>query len=270
MDDNTQAGLIAAVAEENLYYFNGAAGSPTPNPSPAMETKISPYLGDGDDFLYFGGSTIDSSRSFAQSLPSGEGLRQFGITLRNANTTDSRTALLFGGYFADINLAPGLIATGAFNDKAGLPGLSGSAQLPGKRIEEFLEFLKYVPSQLVMMKIRSSNIEQIGNPIQVKTLSPYQELPTEYIQPENAQDQYSNNDKVVTFMVEKQLDYSRLFEYVVEPDTTVSIIFYMGASLDTAVALERKRAKAAVTMNFIGGEKIQELARLQQARQLGM
>jgi hypothetical protein len=254
---------LKRLADDELTYFTGTTMN--------TQNQVRPYLGDGDDLLHFGGNMVDSTKSFATAYPNGEGLRQFGIRLTNASTTNARTCLLVAGYFSDIAaLNDGLIASGAFNDKTGGAGLSGSAQTPGKTIEEFLEWLKYVPAQLVMMKIRSNNIDQISNPITVKTLSPFQDLPTEYIQPENAQDQYSNNEKVVTFFVEKQLDFSRVLEYTVEPSTTVTIVFFIGATLDTAVALERKRAKAKVTMSFIGEENIQELGKLQSARALGM
>ncbi|MDJ1494547.1 hypothetical protein QNI19_16500 [Cytophagaceae bacterium DM2B3-1] len=261
------ASTLQEIANQELSYFTGNTQETT------MNNDVQAYLGDGDDLLHFGGSAIDSTKSFASAFPSGDGLRQFGIRLKNTHETLALTALLFAGYHEDIttnNLNRGVVKTGAFKSVENADGLTASAQLPGKTVEEFLEWLKYVPSQLVMMKLRTDNIEQIGKPISIKTLSPFQDLPTDYIQPENAQDQYSNNEKVVTFMVEKQLDFSRRFEYSVEPGTTVTIVYYIGATLDTAVALERKRAKAKVTMNFIGSDGINQLGQLQAARQLGM
>jgi hypothetical protein len=204
------------------------------------EEDFSGYTGSGDPFMEFAGGPADS---FADAV---ENKRVFKITLVNANAA-TRTAYLFGGYAAPT----GLIATGAFNDKNGDAGLTGSSS-PGT-IAHFLEYIDRNPTLILGMKVKSTLASQLDESLTLQDLSPFITLPSREIYLSAYVDEKNYNDKIATVTESFYASNQTQVQIPVVGSSTVTITLYCGPSLNTYKALQNKTEKAKYNIFRSGG-----------------
>jgi hypothetical protein len=208
------------------------------------------YTGEGDDLLSFAGSIQNFSGELVEHLD-----KQFVVTIVNANAA-KRTALLFAGYVkGNATLAPGQLIEGAFNDTSGAAGLTGSTASE-KSIEELLLFVNSVPTRLLALKIKSTVSDQASESFTYQRLSPFQTLPTKILRPDNFQNQDTYQDKIVTFPANVQIDDQAQLKCPVVGASTIRIAFFFGTSINMALTLERKAAKAHSQISAAGQESV--------------
>jgi hypothetical protein len=208
------------------------------------------YTGEGDDLLSFAGSIQNFSGELVEHLE-----KQFVVTIVNANAA-KRTAVLFAGYLkGNATLAPGQLIEGAFNDTGGAAGLTG-ATASEKSIEEMQLFINAVPTRLLAIKIKSTVADQISESITYQRLSPFQTLPTKILRPDNFQNQDTYQDKIATFPANVQLDDQAKLVCPVVGSSTIRIALFFGTSINMALTLERKAARAHSQINAAGQEEV--------------
>ncbi len=245
------------------------------------------YSGYDDDFLDFGGK----AQSFADSMESG---RKFIITITNSTGNSStRTMYLTPG----LSWAPGQIAAvtsvttatgsplvytttntnvyasgpmrdGAFLDKDGNAGLSGSGS--PKTLALFLAYIYYHPTQISGMKIQATEASQIDQQFIIRPQDPFKTAEESYITPGAYQNQDTYRDKIImvptTGLV---LSKDVQIEYPVLGNTssnTVSITLFVGASFSTHTAMTKKVATAARTFSRVGAANVKKFQQLAGSR----
>jgi len=225
---------LERIAAANLSRFDGG--------------DASLYTGEGDDFLEFEGSV----QNFAQE---GHENVQFTIEMVNANAA-TRTAILFPGYHhLNTTLAAGQMVDGAFNDTGGNAGLTASS-LGEKTIRELLEYLKYVPSRWVAVKINSTLASQIQSDFTITNLNPFKTAESRHIRPKTFQNQNVNQDKIITVPVNEQLDFETRVTYPFVGSSTTSLTFFFGARMNQAGALRKKARKGKASVAVIGAQNV--------------
>lgn len=166
---------------------------------------------------------------------------KYTIRLVNANAS-TRYAVLCPGLNESLT---GVIATGAFNDRDGNAGLTGSGN-PGT-IEMFRYFFRRVPSQLLQLKVQSTDATQVEQTIEYQRQSPFRTLQNEFIVLATHQDENTYKDKVVTV---NTLEYQLQFDdqtYIVLPvvgSSTCTLTLQFGATANLSAFLNKKVKKA--------------------------
>ena len=200
-------------------------------------------LGITNPFVNFG----NGNNSFAVQDDSA---RSFSIRITNTTpqngTARTLTAVLFGGYRGQItNAVPGLMKTGAFNDKAGNAGLSASST-ETQSIEDLQHFLLREPTELLGLLFRYENnsASQISSKVTVLQNSPFtgDDKTLISIQPQIRQDPANPNDKILPLSLRGQgivVGYDKQIEYPILADTSVVVTFFFGGSFSTMKAMER-------------------------------
>ena len=205
-----------------------------------------PYVGEGDVVLDFGGKAT----SFLQE---GHKNRQFVLTVANTAAASRRIKLFAGYNRLTPSLVPGLITNGAFNDENGDPGCTGSTTNVGKVVEDFLNYLLFIPTRVKAIKVRSDQVAQIDEVITAATQTPFRQLDTENFYPNNEQDENTFQDKTATVPTpDLQLGFQKELEVSVVATSTTAFTFYMGSSYNISMALERKAIAAQENMAAIG------------------
>lgn len=195
-------------------------------------------LGEGDDMLHFNGGS-----NFAV-----QDLDQFAIQVVNANVA-IRNSRLYSNIAKDYPTQyPGLVATGAFNDRNGAAGLSG-ASTSDVSIETFFYFLSKNPSRLNFIQIDSSAASQLSQNLIINYINPYRQEQNKTIYPSNERNQNVYQTTIVQFKVMAQLDYEKDIFYNFVGSSTTTVTFFMGAQLNQAKALEKKAGRANKAMN---------------------
>lgn len=202
------------------------------------------YVGLGDDFLDFAGGATSLASAARNAKP-------FIIVLSNANAS-ARTVRLCPGLIAN---APGLVATGAFNDINAAAGLSGASGSPGS-IEEFNAFIRLYPSVVAGMKLATANVAQMDQSITLKKVSPFQQHSSKVIATGIYASESNFNEKILTIPEPFYLDSQTVMEYTVLGNTTVAITLMVGVSLNIAKALRSKTEKAKASIDAAGGAAV--------------
>lgn len=204
------------------------------------------YDGKGDMVLDFSGDENDIYTGFQLK---GHKNRQFTMVITNTDAAPHQ-ARLYGGYnqFTPA-LVPGLVSTGAFNDTAGNPGLSGASGNAAKTIEEFLNFILFNPTRIAAVKIDSDASSQVNQVLTIDTLTPFRATTnSKEIYPSNEQNEYTFQNNISVMSTEFQLSNQENALYTIVPNSSVNITFFAGASYNTAMALQRKAKMARATL----------------------
>lgn len=223
-------GLVPMSIEElrneasKLSHFNGQ--------------RVMRYTGEGDDLLDFNGDGMDFSAELVNNLE-----KQFVLSITNVAVA-TRTAVLFAGYLkGNATLAPGQLVQGAFNDKAGLAGLSGATESE-KSIEELLLFTQWIPTRLIAIQMESNVPAQLAQQLVYQRLNPFRTEPTKSYRPNNFRNQNSFQNTLVSFPIDAQMDTLGRLELPVVASSVVRLTFFFGTSFNPVTALERKTARA--------------------------
>jgi len=199
-------------------------------------------LGISNPFLFFGAGN-DSFAVLDQSA------RTFSIRITNATpqngTARTLIPVLFGGYRGLItNAVPGLMKTGAFNDKNGNAGLTATST-ETQSIEDLHALLLREPTELLGMLFRYENnsASQISSKFTVNRISPFtgEDKVITSIQPQISQNPANPNDKILPLSLRGQgivLGYDKIVEYPILADTSVVITFFFGATFSEMKAME--------------------------------
>lgn len=198
--------------------------------------------GGSDDLVHFAGSAV----SFRDSA---KNLRPYIVAITNT-ALEARTAVLCPGLIAN---RAGLMTDGAFNDAFGNPGLSASSGSPGT-IASFNAYIQKKPTLISGFKLTSSNLPQLDQSLRISSESPFEQKGEKVISTGTYASEMNNNEKILTITDPFYMDDETLITYPILPGATVSIILFVGASLNQAKGLRKKAsaAKAAIENNFIG------------------
>ena len=213
---------------ENLSNYDGGAG----------------YLGYGDEFLNFAGG----ASSFVEPIKS---TKTYQVQITNASG-GTLVALLCPGLIPN---RVGLIATGAFNDKNNTAGLSASTSSPGS-IEMFNWFMQKFPSLVAGVKLVSNNIVQISQSMTIQQESPFRIHDSLIIDWGTFQSENSFNGNLLTVDMPFYMDQQTRIEVPILAGATLGIIFFVGVSLNTAMALREKVDRANGNIARLGGTKV--------------
>lgn len=216
------------------------------------------YTGEGDDFVDFGGF----NKSFANAAESG---RIFIMNLTNANAA-SRTALLCPGYlYYPGSTMNGAVLDGAFNDTAGLAGLTGSGS--PKTVTEFFAFVSNSPVAISGIKIESTVASQVSAQLIIEHMSPFKQLEQQIINLGSYQNENTFRDKIVTIPTPNLVLSSNTKIYLpVVGTSTCTITFLAGAILNPAHALQNKLTRAKATIARVGLPRMKRAATIRAGR----
>ena len=202
------------------------------------------YVGAGDDFLDFAGDAVSLASAHRNAKP-------FIINITNSNAS-ARELLLCPGLIAT---APGLIATGAFNDTAGNAGLSANSGSPGS-IETFNAFVRLNPSVISGFKIATANVAQMDQSLILVKESPFNQHSSKTITPGTWASEGNFNTAIVTVPESFFMDHQSKIKYTISGNTSVIITLMVGVSLNIAKALRSKSDRAKVNIEAAGGSAV--------------
>lgn len=202
---------------------------------------------EGDQKTMFNGNDLVSFDPGIGGINGGKAI----LTLTNANTAE-RTAVLCPGILSSV---AGKIATGAFNDAGGNAGLTGA--MSPKSIELFLEFIRRNPTQLLQMKVQSTEATQVEKMITYQRQSPFRDLTSEYIYLSLHQDENTFKDKVVTVPTLQyglNFDDQTYISFPVVGSSTCTITLQFGPIANLARFLDKtvKAEVQGVQAKFMG------------------
>ena len=223
-----------------------------------FEPEFENYTGESDDFMDFGGAPGASFMNPAA--------RAFTITIQNANSA-ARTVYLTPGLvyapgivnsasFNDttkavtLNSPNGYLKTGAILDKDGNSGLTVSAT-GSKTVEEFLAFIYTNPTAVTYVKVRTSASDgaQLANKITVRPQSPFRDLGSYDLNPEEMLDQNSQQTNVALFQTPGLiLSKDMQLQLTIAGSQVTTITFGIGGILNNSAALQKKAGRAAKVM----------------------
>jgi len=209
------------------------------------QSPVQGYPG-GDPRLNMNGmDVLDFGNGIENFQLKGHKNRQFTMILENANV-DTRIARLYGGYNQfNATLVPGLVTDGAFNDVNGLAGLTGSSGNASKTIQEFLNYILFNPSRVPAIKVLSTDEAQITEVMTLDTLTPFRATTqSQEVYPANEQNEYTFQNKTAVLATNFQLSNQENVVYGVVGASTARLTWFMGASYNTALALQRMARKA--------------------------
>lgn len=237
---NRQAGRamsVAAIERSAKQYLSSFNGGNNFNGDEEERYEGDEDRYEGDEDRYEGDE--NSFSGLSKLLQKDGGLdKVFSVTITNTNPS-TRTALITPGYtYVPFGTnVPGTIQTGAFNDTAGLAGLTGSSTT-NHSIEEFLSFINHNPTKLVVMKISSTLAQGIEQNIIIRKLSPFKDLESKNLPMSSYTDENTFRDKVVTIPMQgSQLDNQTQIQIPIVGSSSMSIAIFCGHTLNTAGAL---------------------------------
>jgi len=124
-------------------------------------------------------------------------------------------------------------------------------------IEMFYAFIMNNPTNLLQMKIQCTEVDQLSYPIEVFNESPFKQLESKIIKPDNVLDQNSQQQNVALFNTngivlgnQTQLKYRIGARIDASTARKVTVTFYCGAIMNSSNALLKKQTKAV--RNFAG------------------
>lgn len=240
----TPAELENIAKNANFSSFNGEAVDYDGDAAYEGEAL---YDGSNDDMLDFGGAN-SPVRSFLQKQANSG--RIFTMNIQNSGTLGTDKVIVLNPAYTSEGRAVGaVVVTDGAVQYGALPGdgVITSSGTP-KLIQNFLDFVKYNPTQIVGFKVKAQNSsDQLEQAVIIRELSPFKDLESRTIYLSVYQDEDTFRDKVVT--VPETLDFSTQSEVTLNllKDEKVSITLFVGAILNTAVSLRTKYNKAEKT-----------------------
>lgn len=148
--------------------------------------------------------------------------------------------------------APGLMQTGQFADLENKGFTTGGGQYQGltasvnggKPIEDFFYSLMENPSYISGIDLDASDALQLNNPIRVMEKTPFRASSDKVFVFSEFRDQNTIRDKTIKVKLDGD---QRIFltpnwgvQYSINPNTTVDLTLYLGASVNQGKALEKK------------------------------
>lgn len=254
---------LEKIARENLSSFDGFDGGNF-------------YTGQGDPFIDFQGE----GKNFATI---GQNDMQFIVNIRNTHATESRRVLLIPGW--DFNpvdfriigtasvLAPkaGVLSEDAL--AANLLDLDGKANLivtgAPKRLDLLYKWLAENPTALGAIRVNSTDANQVMQTIVYRKLSPFKDLETSIINLGVNQSEDTYRDKLVTIQTPGLvLSNQTQLEMIITANSTCSITFFFGGSLNTSKLMQSKVNDAVRTITTYSPQVIANAAKIGQAKAL--
>lgn len=201
-----------------------------------LQPSLSGYTGAGDPGIEITGAVQD----FRQE---GHLDKRFGVTINNASA-EPRTVRLFSGYnTGDAAAAPGQLKDGAFTDITGAAGLSASSTKARKKIASWLRSLVQNPTRVVMIRVSTADQTQMQNEISAEELNEYVIVGSRTFNPSLSINGSTFNVKDVDMVTpDFQISDKSDVLYTINPGTQVTLIFFMGATLDKSKELAVKAA----------------------------
>ena len=199
------------------------------------------YDGRNDDFVEFGGAIKSflekqkgNNRIFTMKIENQSvGLIVRNIILMPAYTPEGRAA-------GSIVVTDGTIVIGAGEQIVS----SGTPKL----IQNFLDFIKFNPTIILGFKVRAKvSATQLEEVVTVRELSPFKTLESYEISLSAYQDEDTFQDKVVSVPEEIIASNQTEVSIPLNANETITISWFAGAILNTAVACQRKWGKAKYT-----------------------
>lgn len=217
---------------ELLDIVRGAKGAPMNYPG-------------GDPRLNMAGDVLDFGDGVDNFQLKGHKNRQFTMIIENANVA-TRIARLYGGYNQfNAALVPGLVTDGAFNDINGNAGLTGTSGNASKTIQEFLNYILFNPSRVPAIKVLSTVNTQITEVLSLDTLTPFRATTqSQEVYPANEQNEYTFQNNTAVLATNFQLSNQENVTYPIVGSSTARLTWFMGASYNTALALQRMAKRA--------------------------
>lgn len=193
----------------------------------------------GDDEVNFSGS---EGYGFAPILDNN---RVFTLTLVNANASVRYALLAPGTQLRDAAGAylAGTIRTGAFNDRDGNAGLTGSSGGAGT-IEQLNEYLRMKPHRCQGFMISTTDATQLSQQIVFQKINPFQTQGSVSVDLTQYRTERADNDKLLTVPYAFQFDDDTKITLPIVGSSTCTIVFYFGAGLDRAKKLSTLATRA--------------------------
>lgn len=207
------------------------------------------YTGEGDDFLEFAGAG-----GFLTEVEMAEA-NIFEVSITNLIASAKSLYLTYwdrygltigtNGPSQDGNMRTDTAAPG-FKATDGVESFLAQSLTPNVSIEDFIAWVQQNPTRLIGMKIEATtSATQLSQPLVMKKFSPFRQLAETVIRPSTKQNENTFRDKIATIPTPgTQLDGQTQTLYTLNASETVVITFFMGATLNTAKALDNKAAAA--------------------------
>ena len=204
------------------------------------------YDGSQDDFLEFSGAG-----GFMQEIENANRI-QIQITNKQASAQDiylcyyDRIGLTRGagapsenGNIRTVLSGTGFASVGGTSDT-----FLARSMTPNVTIEDFIAWIQMNPSRLLGFKVECTASDvQISNPLVMSKFSPFRRLADDVITPADVQNENTYRSKIATVPTPgRQLDGQTQIQYTLNASEVVLMTFYIGASLNTAKALDNKAA----------------------------
>lgn len=187
------------------------------------------YTGKGDSLLDFGGAAADfgSEANFDKVIQ---------ITVTNTRNEDLRV-LLNPSYNPD---APTYVVTdGVIAYIAGRTDLSAAGS--PCTVEALKEFIKFNPTSVWKISVKSNNADQLSQAILIDDKRPWKASEQTRINIISSVSEFAQNDKLATIKGNYDLTHNHQWSTVVPANTITTFTFYLGATLSMAGALKEKR-----------------------------
>lgn len=257
---------LEQIARENLSSFDGFDGGNF-------------YTGQGDPFLDFQGE----GKNFATI---GQNDMQFAMTLQNGHATETRRVLLIPGWDfnpMDIRVIPSS-GTATLAPKAGvlsetvaaanLLDLDGKGNLSvsgaPKKLDLLYKWLAENPTALGAVRIQSTDANQVMQLMTYRKLSPFKDLETSIINLGMTQNEGTFRDKIVTISTPGMvLSNQSQLELLVMPNSTLTVTFFFGGSLNQSKLMQNKVNSAVNTIRTYSPQVIANAALIGADKALG-
>lgn len=196
------------------------------------------YDGFDDSFVDFDGDGFNGlARSFANEIKAS---RAYIFTITNALAT-SEEYLINSGYQGILGAGTGQVYEGTF------PAVSGNAlSCQGKPsiYNDFWAFSLFNPTRVIGFKLSSNNTDNHEMVLEVQPLSPYKKLGARLIYVSAHRNEHTFKDNVTTVKEAFDMNNQIQIKGSIAANSSITFTFVMGATLNTAAALKRKRTKA--------------------------
>lgn len=177
----------------------------------------------------------------------------FVITNNGASAVD-KTIALFPGYLlvaGDIKDAGGNAVDAIATDGNIITAASANVVGTGKpkKIAEFIEFCKRVPTRCVAIKMLVDDASQLENELVIRSLSPFSDKGYTTITPSHFKNSNQLDDKRVEIPTDFAFDLQTAVIIKVNAGRTVTLNLFTGGKVNVADELKAKREFAAKTSN---------------------
>lgn len=209
------------------------------------------YIGDGDEFLDFGGMAI----SFA-AHNQGYRTASIQINVTSGNTSVSKLQLFGDLLVGAVDSSKPMIKEGVISEESGATTIS--AQGSPKSINQLLAWLQQQPSVLQGIQLATSQTSILSSIIERYETSPFRDMATDPINLSVFRNEYQFQNNILTIPQINQVIGNQNYWYITIPTATaftLTINLYFGASLNTSTALQNKMRRANSNILRMGGSK---------------